>query len=88
MSRPAVAARASGAPLAAALLAAAALAGCASTAPATATGECRVFRAAPHAVRAGTPSGQRWVDTTIETGVRVCGHPRPPAAPRRAGGAG
>lgn len=67
--------------LAAAASAALMLAGCVTTAPATVQGECRILTPAPHAVQARSRAGQRWVDTTIETGVRVCGHRRPPAAP-------
>lgn len=71
MLRPAAAAKAT--------LLALALAGCQSARPATRAGECAVLRPAPYAVRADTRVGQRWVDSTIEAGVAVCGHPRPPA---------
>ncbi|MBJ3776411.1 hypothetical protein [Acuticoccus mangrovi] len=73
MSRPVVAASAA--------LLALALGGCQSVRPATIAGECAVIRPVPYAVRADTRVGQRWVDSTIEAGVAVCGHPRPPAVP-------
>lgn len=55
-----------------------ALAGCVKAAPATRAGECKLLEPAPYAVRADTRLGQAWVDGTIEAGVRVCGHARPP----------
>ncbi|XWN29979.1 MAG: hypothetical protein ROR55_21155 [Devosia sp.] len=68
--------------VASAALVAVIVAGCShSPRPATVAGECRIFTPAPHAVRAQTRVGQRWVDTTIETGVRNCGHRRPPPFP-------
>lgn len=56
-----------------------ALAGCQSNSPATVQGECAVILPAPYAVKADTRVGQRWIDTTIEAGIAVCGHSRPPA---------
>ena len=71
MSRPAAAAKSG--------LLALTLAGCQSASPPTVSGECAVIRPAPYAVKADTRVGQRWIDRTIEAGVAVCGHRRPPA---------
>lgn len=65
--------------VAALILVAAGLAACETTPPPTAGDACRsVAVPAPYAVRADTPKGQVWVNTTIEKGVRVCGFKRPP----------
>lgn len=54
------------------------IAGCGSMAPATIEAECRILKPAPYAVQADRIEGQIWLDRTIESGVRVCGHRRPP----------
>lgn len=61
------------------LLAVLALSGCASMKPATIDGECRAFPDPGRVVRGAERIDQRWIDKTIETGVQVCGWPRPKA---------
>lgn len=62
---------------------AAVLAGCvlSSPAPKTVEAECRLIPEPPHAVKARTSAGQDWADDLTETGVRVCGYPRPAPNP-------
>lgn len=38
---------------------------------------CTVFSPPATEVEATTPTAQRWVDITIERGVRICKWPRP-----------
>lgn len=59
-----------------------ALAACSATsAPVTVEGECNVFRDPGFPVRGERPKDQRWVARTQETGIQVCGWPRPEAEP-------
>jgi hypothetical protein len=50
------------------------------TAPVTIRGACDAFPPPPHVIRGGNKPSQRWIDTTIERGIEVCGWPRPAAA--------
>ncbi len=55
-----------------------ALAGCSTTnAPASVEAECRVFTVPGFDVRGATRKDQRWISTTQEKGVQVCGWKRP-----------
>lgn len=64
--------------LAAALL----LTGCGTVPkPATVEGECRVFDDPGFRVRGVTTRDKRWIATTQEKGIQVCGWRRPPSMP-------
>jgi hypothetical protein len=53
-------------------------AGCSpTTAPATVESECRVFKDPGFPVRGARVKDQRWISNTQETGIQVCGWPRP-----------
>jgi len=56
------------------------LTACATTKPATVQGECRAFLDPGRVVKGAERIDQRWIDKTIETGVQVCGWPRPKAS--------
>ena len=53
------------------------LAGCASSAPATINGECRVFRDPGFAVRGQRLKDKQWIGRTQQTGIDVCRWKRP-----------
>lgn len=59
------------------------LMGCAGPVrPATiAGGECRIFEDPGRQVRGLTTADRRWIATTQETGIQVCGWKRPPSMP-------
>lgn len=60
-----------------------ALGGCAATskAPATVKQECSIFTDPKFPVRGARDKDQRWITRTQETGIEVCGWPRPQPEP-------
>jgi hypothetical protein len=53
------------------------VAACTTTPPATVTGACDVFPEPERVIRGANKPSQRWIDTTIERGIAVCGWDRP-----------
>ena len=53
----------------------------ATTKPVSIEGECGIFRDPGFPVRGARDKDQRWITRTQETGISVCGWPRP--APER-----
>jgi len=56
-----------------------ALTGCKTTGTASVEGECRVFTDPGFAVQGVRLQDKRWIARTQESGIRVCGWPRPTA---------
>jgi hypothetical protein len=50
---------------------------CAGLEPGNRTGVCQVFQGPSHVIRGANKPSQRWIDTTIERGIAVCGWDRP-----------